>query len=121
MRTAADQAATLSLFPQHSCPSVLAGAASRLTPKLEPLERTYSGTLKLGAATTTYDATGQVTTTSPWRHISDDDLAAAATKFQGEVLQVPCMWSSTKYKNRVGCCELLTLWALAHWAAFAGI
>ncbi|KAF6258258.1 putative tRNA pseudouridine synthase [Scenedesmus sp. NREL 46B-D3] len=79
---------------------VLMGAASRLTPKLEPLERTYSGTLKLGAATTTYDATGQATQTSPWRHISDADLATAAVKFQGEVLQVPCMWSSTKYRNR---------------------
>jgi tRNA pseudouridine55 synthase len=72
-----------------------------LTPKLEPLERTYSGTLKLGAATTTYDATGQVTASSAWRHVSDEQLAAAAAAFQGEVLQVPCMWSSTKYKNRV--------------------
>ncbi|WIA40342.1 hypothetical protein OEZ86_013709 [Tetradesmus obliquus] len=80
---------------------VLMGAASRLTPKLEPLERTYSGTIKLGAATTTYDATGQVVTLSPaWRQLSDADVAAAAAAMQGEVLQVPCMWSSTKYKNR---------------------
>jgi tRNA U55 pseudouridine synthase TruB len=33
-----------------------AGAASRLTPKFEPLERTYTGTLRLGISTTTYDA-----------------------------------------------------------------
>lgn len=33
-----------------------AGAASRLTRKLEPLERTYTGTLRLGISTNTYDA-----------------------------------------------------------------
>jgi hypothetical protein len=32
------------------------GSASRLTPKLEPLERTYTGTFRLGRSTTTYDA-----------------------------------------------------------------
>jgi hypothetical protein len=37
----------------HAC---AAGAASRLTPKLEPLERTCTGTLRLGISTNTYDA-----------------------------------------------------------------
>lgn len=31
---------------------------------------------------------------------------------QGEVLQVPCMWSSTKYKNRVS--RQLCTRAVAH-------
>lgn len=35
---------------------VYTGSASRLTPKLEPLERTYTGTFRLGRSTTTYDA-----------------------------------------------------------------
>lgn len=64
------------------------------------MERTYTGTVKLGVTTTTYDATGQVTQTNPWQRVSDDQIAAAAARFEGEVLQVPCMWSSTKYKNR---------------------
>ncbi|KAF8063078.1 truB [Scenedesmus sp. PABB004] len=81
-------------------PRARAGAATRLTPKLEPLERSYSGVITLGAATTTYDASGQLTAAAPWEHLSDAELAAAAARFEGEVLQVPCMWSSTKFKNR---------------------
>jgi tRNA U55 pseudouridine synthase TruB len=40
------------------CPAAASGAATRLTPKFEPLERVYSGSLTLGVATTTFDATG---------------------------------------------------------------
>eukprot|EP00775_Hariotina_reticulata_P012175 gene12175-12312_t len=68
---------------------VLLGAATRLTPKFEPLERVYSGTLTLG-----------VTQTAPWEHITDADIAAAAQQFTGEIQQLPALWSSTKYKNR---------------------
>eukprot|EP00878_Enallax_costatus_P011594 GHUV01012102.1.p1 GENE.GHUV01012102.1~~GHUV01012102.1.p1 ORF type:complete len:430 (+),score=83.49 GHUV01012102.1:290-1579(+) len=79
---------------------VLFGAATRLTPKLEPLERTYTGVIQLGVSTTTYDSTGQAVQVNPWQHITSADIQQAAAKFQGEVMQVPCMWSSTKFKNR---------------------
>lgn len=80
--------------------SVAAGAATRLTPKLEPLERTYTGVIKLGVTTTTYDSTGQAVQVNSWQHITDAQIQQAGAKFQNEVMQVPCMWSSTKFKNR---------------------
>jgi tRNA pseudouridine55 synthase len=43
---------------------------------------------------------GQTLESNPWQHISDGDIAAAAAAFTGEVQQVPCMWSSSKYKNK---------------------
>jgi tRNA pseudouridine55 synthase len=38
--------------------------------------------------------------TAPWQHITDVQLAAAAARFVGEVRQVPCLWSSSKYRNK---------------------
>jgi tRNA pseudouridine55 synthase len=83
-----------------SIPLSGAGAATRLTPKLEALPRTYTGSIRLGISTDTYDASGQPLSSGPWAHLSDMDITAAAASFTGEVLQVPCMWSSSKFNSR---------------------
>lgn len=43
---------------------------------------------------------GEVQESNPWQHLRDEDIAAAAQGFVGEVQQVPCMWSGSKYKNK---------------------
>lgn len=68
-----------------SCPP---GSATRLVPRFAPLPRTYSGVIRLGVSTTTYDASGEVVEEMPWQHVSDDDLRAAADSMTGEVIQV---------------------------------
>jgi len=79
---------------------VCMGQATRLTPIFHQLDRVYSGTIHLGAATETYDATGRVVETLPWRHISDEDLSAAASHFLGETLLVPPYMTTHKVGGR---------------------
>lgn len=43
---------------------------------------------------------GETLEANPWQHITDADITAAAQTFLGEVQQIPCMWSSSKYKNK---------------------
>ena len=57
-------------------------------------EKQYSGTLKLGEETPSYDSETPVCAQSEWRHISDADLSAAALLFVGDIEQVPPMYSA---------------------------
>lgn len=79
---------------------VCLGAATRLAPRFAHLTRTYSGVVRLGATTTTYDATGSVVEEMPWGHITDEDLRRAAGALTGEVTQVPPVWSGAKVAGR---------------------
>jgi tRNA pseudouridine55 synthase len=65
-----------------------AGAAARLAGRFASLPQTYTGTLRLGATTSTYDSSGDVVDEAPWAHVTDADLAAAAEGLTGEVMQV---------------------------------
>lgn len=49
----------------------------------------YTGTFRLGEATPSYDAEGEVSETQPWEHVTDQDLQAAAeAHFTGDIMQV---------------------------------
>eukprot|EP00877_Chromochloris_zofingiensis_P004973 jgi/Chrzof1/14477/Cz09g04080.t1 len=75
------------------------GHATQLTPRFAPLERVYTGTIRLGVTTTTYDATGKQVNDMPWSHITDDDIQAAVHKLRGDTQQTPPMWCGTKHKG----------------------
>ena len=46
---------------------------------------------RLGAATDTLDAAGNVTEEMAWAHVDEDALARALPAFRGEVWQTPPM------------------------------
>jgi tRNA pseudouridine55 synthase len=69
---------------------------SKIVPFLNQEGKAYSGTIRLGAATDTLDATGKTTETAPVPALDPARLEAAAAKFRGEIDQVPPMYSALK-------------------------
>ena len=59
----------------------------------------YSGVLRLGQATSSYDAETAPTEERPWQHLSDADLTEAAAAMTGDVMQMPPMFSAIKVKG----------------------
>lgn len=68
----------------------------RLSTFLHDVNKGYTVTGKLGTATNTLDATGEVTEEKPWKHITKEGLEKALVKFQGEISQVPPLYSALK-------------------------
>ncbi len=56
-------------------------------------EKAYTGTIRLGEETPSYDAETEVTERSTWQHLSDADICAAASTFVGDISQTPPMFS----------------------------
>lgn len=73
---------------------VMTGRASRLSPFLMGLDKTYEATVRFGAETLTLDAEGPVTTTAP----APDALSVRAClpAFLGRISQVPPVFSALK-------------------------
>lgn len=72
------------------------GPSTRLLTHMVGLDKTYTATIALGAATATDDAEGEVTSTADASHLSDDDLAAPMAGLTGEIEQVPSSVSAIK-------------------------
>lgn len=72
------------------------GPSTRLLTHIVGLDKTYSATIALGAATTTDDAEGEETTTADASHLSSDDLTAPMAALSGEIEQVPSSVSAIK-------------------------
>jgi tRNA pseudouridine55 synthase len=70
--------------------------ATRLLGHLTLAEKAYTGTIRLGQATSTDDAAGETVSTAAAGHLGDDDVRAAAARFTGEIWQVPPQVSAVK-------------------------
>lgn len=70
------------------------GRVTKLLNYLTILPKTYTGEIVLGSETSTLDASGDVTHTYDMSKVTLTDVEAAATKFVGEILQVPPMVSA---------------------------
>jgi tRNA pseudouridine55 synthase len=75
------------------------GRATRLLRFLGDLPKTYTGTFVLGIETTTLDADGDVTRTTPV-DVGDDALASAMSALVGDSLQRPPAFSAVKVGGR---------------------
>ncbi len=67
---------------------VCLGSATALAPRFGQLDKTYSGTLRLGESTTTYDCDGKPDEQLPWEHVTNEQISAAAAAMHGEIMQV---------------------------------
>jgi tRNA pseudouridine55 synthase len=82
---------------------VLVGRATRLAQFLSGAEKEYEGVIRFGYATDTGDATGsRVGPEEPRakKSLCKDEIQAAMASLQGEIEQVPPMYSAKKIRGR---------------------
>ena len=75
--------------------AVALGEATKTVPYITDALKCYRFALRLGIATNTDDAEGEVIATSESRP-SDEDIASALVAFRGEIMQVPPQFSAVK-------------------------
>ncbi len=76
---------------------VLLGRATRLSPYLSALPKSYEGVIRLGVRTDTDDGTGTVlSSTETWQDVLDADVAEAMAALTGRRLQRPPAYSAKK-------------------------
>lgn len=72
------------------------GRGTKLSEKLMSSDKVYEGTAQFGATTDSYDADGQVVSTSLVFPMTLDQLNEEASKFLGDQMQLPPMVSAVK-------------------------
>ncbi|WP_028476560.1 tRNA pseudouridine(55) synthase TruB [Nocardia sp. CNY236] len=70
--------------------------ATKLLGLLAPTSKAYRATIRLGQATSTDDAEGEVVATTPAGHVTDSDIAARIAESTGDIDQVPATVSAIK-------------------------
>jgi tRNA pseudouridine55 synthase len=75
------------------------GRATRLVEYLQGHDKRYVATIRLGEATDTYDADGQVVSQSPLPPLSDTELTTHLQQFQGTIQQRPPVFSAIKVEG----------------------
>jgi len=70
--------------------------ATKLLGLLSLTTKSYTATVRLGQATVTDDAEGEVLATIPAGHVADADIAAAVAALTGDIEQVPSTVSAIK-------------------------
>ncbi len=75
---------------------VAIGKATRFLELVLTGRKTYVITVKLGFATNTYDASGEMTETSDASGVTRESVEAALDAFRGDIKQVPPMFSALK-------------------------
>lgn len=74
--------------------------ATRLLGHLLLTDKAYSATVRLGVATTTDDAEGDVTARTPAEHVTEEQIRAGLSALVGEIDQVPSAVSAIKVDGR---------------------
>ena len=74
--------------------------ATRLLGHLMLTDKAYDATVRLGVATTTDDAEGEVLATAPAGHLADGDIRSTFAAFTGDLLQVPTAVSAIKVDGK---------------------
>ena len=78
---------------------LLLGQATRLSEKFMAADKVYEGQLKLGEATDSYDADGQITGSLPVPPLTLDQLNGETPAFLGDLQQTPPMVSAVKIRG----------------------
>jgi tRNA pseudouridine55 synthase len=79
---------------------MLLGRYTRLAQFFGPMPKTYTGAIRFGFATDTYDAEGVPATSEPSPLPSDAEIQAALQLFRGEVQQTPPPFSAKKVDGK---------------------
>lgn len=76
------------------------GEATKISAFLLDADKYYRVVCKLGVCTTTGDAEGEITCTRPVGALSMRQVEEALAKFQGEIEQIPPMYSAVKHQGQ---------------------
>jgi tRNA pseudouridine55 synthase len=79
---------------------LLLGRYTRLAQYFGRMDKSYTGTIRFGQATTTYDAEGDPVGSQTVVALNAEELRAHAAHFQGELLQMPPVFSAKKVGGR---------------------
>ncbi len=79
---------------------IAAGKKTKEISALEVLDKEYTGEIKLGATTKSYDTETDEENLCDVSHLSEGDLKQTATKFLGKQMQSPPMFSATWHHGK---------------------
>jgi len=79
---------------------VLLGKATKISPFLEGMDKTYKATLKLGSKTDSGDLTGNVIENKDIPSLKKEDLENVFKSFLGKQTQIPPMYSALKVNGK---------------------
>ncbi|HOW97840.1 MAG TPA: tRNA pseudouridine(55) synthase TruB [Kiritimatiellia bacterium] len=75
---------------------ILLGRGTKLSDRVMASDKTYEGTLKLGATTDTEDVDGQILAEAPWEHVTREAVEREMAARVGDLMQTPPMVSAVK-------------------------
>ncbi len=76
------------------------GKATKKIEAIQAEEKEYTGTIRLGATTPSYDLELAIDQEYPYDHITDDAVHCAAKSFEGEIDQIPPNFSAVKVDGK---------------------
>ena len=79
---------------------VCTGKATRKIEALQSGEKEYVATLKLGATTPSFDLETEIDSTFPTSHITEDYVKEVLKNFEGNIMQVPPVFSAVKVEGK---------------------
>lgn len=79
---------------------VCTGKWTKRIDEFQAQEKTYTGTIKLGVTTPTYDLESEEDQTFPTEHITEEIIHEATKQFIGEIEQFPPMHSALKVDGK---------------------
>jgi len=79
---------------------ICTGSMTKQIYKYQDMPKVYTGKLKLGETTPSYDKETQVDCTFDINDITENDILSAASKFIGEIEQVPPIFSAVKKEGK---------------------
>lgn len=79
---------------------VCTGKWTKRIDEFQAQEKTYTGTIKLGVTTPTYDLESEEDQTFPTEHITEEIIHEATKQFIGEIEQFPPMHSAVKVDGK---------------------
>lgn len=79
---------------------VCTGKWTKRIDEFQAQEKTYTGTIKLGVTTPTYDLESEENETFPTEHITEEIIREATKQFIGEIEQFPPMHSAIKVDGK---------------------
>ncbi len=79
---------------------VAVGKTTKRISEFQDLDKTYKGTIKIGATTITYDREAEEENLTDFSSINPEDILEMRKQFLGKILQTPPIFSAKKVKGK---------------------
>lgn len=79
---------------------ILLGKATKLTPFLQRLDKTYRGKMVFGVSTDSLDEEGSLLENKDASNLTKEEIEEILQKFVGKISQIPPMFSAVHFKGR---------------------